>query len=373
MSSTFSDVQVYVLAERARAKFAGQLGAKDHNLRRIVAHARLYDILDDHVEEMKTRRLRKSSVIPQHAKDDSSANYQGIPVKYEKGRRTGPGQTGKTKDSAWTTSDIVAECAIIEDGHTYPFLTDIDIDTSISVIEVEDINDNPLSGKAHGSPAIIITQEKLNGEEAPSHTIGTSKKIISEIPMNSDSDSDSESGSDSDSDYDYDSDFHPRFDLPFSQPEQSATPLPFPRHNTPYHHMQWNNDMTVALQSSDIPIDLIADEENLKTLERSTNISQEAENQLSYTTPAIGLTPTRGVSLSPRLYDESLDNLSSAVYRLNEFLESLRQILNPYSTKAKVETARRNALSRYFSILAFWSRRKRPAELGQDVCDEVMS
>ncbi|KAI4147799.1 MAG: hypothetical protein L6R39_003007 [Caloplaca ligustica] len=360
MSLSFSETQIYIQAQRARAKFDSQIGAKDPNLRLLVAHARLYDKLDDYAQELKTRRFRRPAAASRHS---SLRNHENRSTIAGRGAYEEHGHTS-FKNSMSAVTDCAPECALSEDD-----VTDVDMDTSDLIPEDQDSKGHGSRSKPHGSPTVIKATAAPNGDEAPSYTIAQSKTIISETPIDEAYDSDSDSDS-SDSDSDSDSDLSPNFDIPVCLEGKTAIPVPVSRPHSPYHHIQLHSGMGPTLQFSDLPTDMPQDIEDLPALERSTATSRQTKQKTSQTAPIFELTSAKGIPLSPQLSDKTLGEVSAATSHADELPEALRHILSPYQTGKEAESANHTAIFRYLSTLVFWSRRKHATEVTDDVHDE---
>ncbi|KAI4188496.1 MAG: hypothetical protein LQ346_005299 [Caloplaca aetnensis] len=340
-----SDSEIYSLAAKARTKFDRHLDAKDHSLRKLVGHARLYDALDDRVRELRVMRLRKLSSPPQNRKSTSAASQKTESSVIDKKDHfvSNDEETG----SAWTMLNLDPKCAIVEDDQPLPS-SDMDVDASVLVTGMKDSKEN----YNHGSPTIIGAPATLDGSESRGHSLATPKAIVHEIPVDDDYDSCSDSDSDSDAEPD------PNFETPSISSEQTkATPVSILRPSTPQRQVHWNNDMAHGLKWSDKPGDLKLDQdfEDLPALERSPAAQQQAVDDVPQT---LSTTELKTAPLSPQLCDQTFNDLPSTIYPTDELPEALRQILDASPSSEDPETIKRNIISRYFFPLAFWNRRK---------------
>ncbi|KAL8917774.1 MAG: hypothetical protein Q9208_007755 [Pyrenodesmia sp. 3 TL-2023] len=361
-----SEAEIYSLAAKARTKFDRQLGAKDHSLRILVGHARLYDILDDRVQEIRIPRMSKADTPPQNRKTTPSVNQKkdssiNVRACHEKQYVS----NGKITHSTNTMADLASDCVIVGDDQLLSSSSDPDLDTSVLVTESED----PKSHYSHGSPTIIRAPAAVNGNKTPGHTFATPHAIVSEMPIDDDYDSSSDSDSDSDVEPDL------SFGTPSTKSQQiKAAPISILRPSTPHRNVHWDNDKAHLLKSSDAPIKVDSHQdqvyEDMPELERVPPAQQEPEHAISQATPATEMTCSKGAPLSPQLCEEILNDLPSTIHPTDELPEALQKILDATPNNKDAEATRRNIISRYFSALAFWSRRTRRGEDDDDFMDE---
>ncbi|KAL8750349.1 MAG: hypothetical protein Q9184_006453 [Pyrenodesmia sp. 2 TL-2023] len=361
-----SDAEIYSLAAKARTKFDRQLGAKDHSLRILVGHARLYDTLDDRVQQIRIMRMSKSSTPPQNRKTTSSVNQQNDSSISDRGcNKKQYLSNGKNTHSARTMAHPAPECVIVEDDQPLSSSPDTDIDTSLLVTGIKDSQGH----YSHGSPTVIRVPAAVNGNQKPGHIFATPNAVVSEIPIEEDYDSSSDS--------DFDSDEEPglSFGTPSIRPHQTeVAPISILRPSTPHRNVHWDNDISHSLRSSDAPSDvdlhLDRDYDMMPELERVPSTPQESDHAISQATPATGMTCSKAAPLSPQLCEEVSNDPPSTIYPIDELPEALQKILDATPNNKDAEATRRNIISRYFSALAFWSRRKRLGEDDDDIVDE---
>lgn len=142
MSISSSYTGACALAAKARVKFQGQDGNKKYqNLPLIIAHAQLYDRLDDYIEGLrKIRRFNASGekppaplvAVPNH-KDPFRMNQQ---VNHQRDRTSNP------RNPPRNPQDLAAECADEGDEDPKPPSKTSDPTCSVSIQELEELRES---------------------------------------------------------------------------------------------------------------------------------------------------------------------------------------------------------------------------------------
>ncbi|KAL8698479.1 MAG: hypothetical protein Q9201_006545 [Fulgogasparrea decipioides] len=365
MSLSSSHPDIHALAERARGKFDEQMNAKDQRLPLILAHARLYDDLDHHLEIMRLKR--KSSERSQHTRDTAIPNEKDAPRTEQTVPQDRNGQVTEKANGSWAKWDLVVDCAILEDEDG--------VDPSPKYDDVQRLGcsyDHSTSHRSHN----------VHADAAPQTT-------VSELPLDSDDESESESESDSDSDSDSEScpddDFE--FERTLSPEEKTATPASILRQISPHHHRhhyQWDSEPQPppkSLNTSKPPTPSMQDppqvDDDLSPLERSATPSQSstspavrdtaADETDNIHTPQQTAASLKASPLSPQLCDsmDGCTDVSSAIYKDHRVQKALRQLLKPCRVNdGKEKLAYQQFILGTFSSLPSWGRRKGVESLG---------
>ncbi|KAL8735700.1 MAG: hypothetical protein Q9181_002742 [Wetmoreana brouardii] len=370
MSLSVSYADIHALAERARAKFGEQVDAKDQRLPLILAHARLYDDLDHHLETLRLKR--KSSERPQHIRDTAQPNQQDAPRTEQTVPQDSNGHAAEKANGSWAKWDLVADCAIFEEDGVDPPPKYDDTMASGSVQLLGSSDDHSTSHHSH----------KVHADAPPQTT-------VSELPIDSDDESESDSDTDSDSDSDSEScpDENFECDRTLSPEGKTAIPVSISRPISPHHRHQRDSEPQLPPKPSTPSMQgppQVDDE--LPTLERSAPTSQPpsspppptqdtAADEIGNNHTAQQSTASHKASpLSPQLCDDtdSCTDLSSAIYEDFRVQKALRQLLKPCRAKdAKEKLAYQQAILGTLSSLAFWGRRRKGVEiLGAEIEDE---
>ncbi|KAI4087512.1 MAG: hypothetical protein LQ348_004710 [Seirophora lacunosa] len=331
MFSSLSASQLYSLADTARANLAaGQKGAKGQDLRKLVAHAHLYDSLADRVDEMRERAARR-----QHPKSTASTKHE---------------YSGTTAQDTFTsTGEAWTKTALAPDLYSFQPQMDTADQTSVSVTELDDPHETDMNEKPHNLPATINLPDV--GEADPN--LGEAEP---ELDSESASDSDSSSESDCCSEPDCSS---------VGSAQNTAIPLPISRPNTPRRLVHGDDDSTSASKSSSSPRDQRRKSQDLPPLRPYINTAPKPIRFVPKTPSAFGKTPTKGAPLSPQLCDETTDDLPPVEDRSDEPSEVLQQSQAPcLNNNHEAGATNRNVLSRYLSSLP-WSRRHRSRETSE--------
>lgn len=283
MSLSSSYTETCALAVQVRRKFQGQYSTnKDQNLRLIVAHAQLYDRLDDHITSLKKIRgfyargehpFAPAVDVPNH-QDPFRMNQQ---PDLQQSRPSSP------RNPPWNSVTLAAaECAVDDDEDPKPPSKPSDPIRSVSVVESEVLekpNHEDSTSEPHASPGLTGIPFTMVTNKSPYATDYTSQTVISETsiddPSDSDSDSDSTSESDCESDCDiessnsdYDGDLDPD-DITIHPQRKKATPAPMAKPNTSQPRIRWQDqESDKGLQLSDVIPQDAPKIEDLPTLQR---------------------------------------------------------------------------------------------------------
>ncbi|KAI4195338.1 MAG: hypothetical protein LQ350_007264 [Teloschistes chrysophthalmus] len=330
MSLSLSHSRLYALAEQARTKFGEAANAKDQRLLRLLAHAHLYDELDDHFEKLRIKRTLSSTCPPYQA--------LSVPIEQDVARpqeQRDEDNSGWSEDSAKGTFhkwDLINECAILDDEPE-------DIPPSNCSGEGPLVDDDqvvPAGSKidSHSAPALAAEVSNTSADQTVKEVLSTSidsQVTVSELPIDDDDDSDSESDSDCDTLVDSD--------------EQTATPISIFKPKAPYH----NIDADISLDLAPKPIDdmeefnTITNNDAFPALERSKPSSQLPTSHES-PPPANpskhqSLTSLKTSPLSPQLCDSSTcPDVSSSMSQSLRLQQALQRLLRLCATPGEPTT-----------------------------------
>ena len=212
MSAMLSDAKVYALANRASSNFSRQMASTKQDLRRLLAHAHLYDELDDYLTGRRDRRAAGDDVPRPEPASKTTQEYRSrIQEQIEdrsRGRAIAAADNNREK---WNRS---AECA---------------------VIDAEDDDTGQVSEKVHAVPS--LSKPFSVSEERPAWSNSDDETIVSEIAVDSTDESDSGSESEAtlcsdETDPEYDDAFD--FDSPVVDRETFPSPASIPRPASPH-------------------------------------------------------------------------------------------------------------------------------------------
>ncbi|KAL8910232.1 MAG: hypothetical protein Q9171_004475 [Xanthocarpia ochracea] len=362
MSSSSSYSEVFLLAERVRDKFACQHGAKDQNLRLMIAHARLYDILDDHIESLKKRRRLSASKGLPYREAVAAPNRQDPFQINQQGRHHTRNRPG-LEVTPPTVFDMPAGCAAEDDE-------DLETPSSPSsrsrFVELQTPNRKNKTSSPHGSPSLIETHCTKELNNSPYSADYKPQTVISEtaISDSSDSSSNTDSNSDSDSDSDSNTDYDGDLDSDYPFPTQIIK-------GTLHPHIRQDHDSDEGCPN---PSDILAQDppkaEDFPTLQRFassvTQASVESEPKTA-TTHAPPLSKTS--PLAPLLCGDGSDiSAASAIHHIKEqrlLQQALHQLLDhPRDDGNEYTSSITGTISRMFPSLAEWVRRKDGGKVG---------
>ncbi|KAL8651530.1 MAG: hypothetical protein Q9226_004665 [Calogaya cf. arnoldii] len=265
MSYSSSYSETCALAARVRDKFQCQYGTKkDQNLRLIVAHAQLYDRLDDHIGSLrKIRELNARGenpfapavAVPNH-QDSFRMNQQ---ANLQRNRPNSP------KNSPCNPPNLADEHAVEDGGDAKPSSKPSDPIVSVSIGELEDSEDldhEDITSEPHASPGFMGTPFTMMTNKSIYRIDYTFQTVISETAIDDPSDSESDSEGDFDGDLDSGLSF-------YAQPMKTDSPVPMSKPNTSQPCIRWQDQE--SNESLKMP-DMIAQEppeiEDLPTLQR---------------------------------------------------------------------------------------------------------
>ncbi|KAL8732663.1 MAG: hypothetical protein Q9166_002639 [cf. Caloplaca sp. 2 TL-2023] len=362
MSLSYSYTEASALAGQAHAKFAGQFDAKDQNLRLIIAHAQLYDRLDDHIKRLRKKPRLNSSKETFHTNLLAVPNSQD-PFEIKQQAHTSEDRmTSKDISGSQTALDLAVECAVEDDEEI-----DVSLGSSSRAIihDVGDTEDGDKSRRAHGMPFVVGASRPSETYDSVYSTYSNSQTIVSEIPIE---DSDSDSDSDSYSDYEDNLDYN----ISFYTQQLKATELSTPRPNSIQPDIKCDEHLSDALQASDFIPHVLSEKDNLPNLEQFASSLLAPEKGLSVTdneAPTSALALSKTSPLLPQLCNDGTD-VSSAIHQAYELQQALRRHLNPSPVKPRRKSSIEYALSCIFPSLAFSSRKKDSKEADGQIDDE---
>ena len=363
MDSSSPELQIYALAERARFKFVGHMDARDHNLRILIAHARLYDDLSFHVEELRARKFRKSTEKPPKYGVAVATNTRDTP-------RPGPPhpcedrRADKEEKTSRAESASVAECAVLEDDDT-DIPLEINNCTTIDGIDPERSRKGNINNQAHGSPTVIegpATFAMINH-----FPVGTSQTVVHELPLedsSSSDSSDSDSNPDLDSDSDSNSDFDFERDRACGHNETGAKSITISRPKSP-HIRTWVDDDTNVIPKCHTSTDALATDDTLPAPERIppalSLVEQDDPRPINNSlAPKSCLTKTS--PLSPILSSRDAD-VSSNLDHDRGLQDALLQLRDSCSRKP----TNRKAIHRWLATFAHWTPTNESCMIEDDV------
>ncbi|KAL8961250.1 MAG: hypothetical protein Q9193_002167 [Seirophora villosa] len=341
MSSSISYSQLYSLADTARANLAaGQRGAKGQDLRKLVAHAHLYDTLTDRVDEMREKAAQR-----QHSRSTASMKHDC--------------NGGTAQDTFTSTGEEWTKTALAPDLYSFQPQMDTADQPSVSVTELDDPHETDMNEKPHNLPATINLPD-----------VGGAGQNLGEPEPDSDSESASDSDSSSESDCCSEpacsSPFNADFDFSVGSAQNAAIPLPISRPHSPRRLVHGDDDSTSASKSSSSPRDHLRRSQDLPPLRPYITTAPKPIRFVPKTPPAFGKTPTKEAPLSPQLGDETTDDLPPVEDRSDEPSEVLQQSQAPcLNNNHEAGATNRKVLSRYLSSLGPWSRRRRSRETSE--------
>ncbi|KAL8708322.1 MAG: hypothetical protein Q9220_006797 [cf. Caloplaca sp. 1 TL-2023] len=114
MDPSTSLTQIHCLAESARCKLDYQVRAQNHNLRVLIGHARLYDRLDDHVEQLRARRGEGSFARSHSTKSGLAMSHPESPQTFKQAKADIYEAMEEMEDEDWESMGITSDCAVIE-------------------------------------------------------------------------------------------------------------------------------------------------------------------------------------------------------------------------------------------------------------------
>ncbi|KAL8776581.1 MAG: hypothetical protein Q9213_008217 [Squamulea squamosa] len=366
MSLSVSYSEVYALAGKARAKFIGQVNAKDQRLRLLVAHAKLYDCLDEHVENMRKRRRTRPY------EDTFRTRVVDVPNPHDPFKikqQTHPPQDTPKNDSIGglsAISDSVIECAVddhkgMNEPSNAPNRTD-----AFPIQELDSTKGADIAYSIHGTPFVIAEPKTYS----PCNSLSSSPQtIVSEIAVHDSSDSDSDSDSDSNSDYDGDLDPE---ELSYYRLTMKPHTIPIVRPRTPKPYLRRADASDDDHEKSDTVALQVSNDGNLSNLQSITvSINSPIKNAPEIDTNARAPTVVLRISspLTPLLCDKGTD-VSAAIHQDHRLQEALRQLLASSPKDEKQTSAITSMLSRVFPSLPSWTWRRDKFRACEEVTDE---
>ncbi|KAI4267968.1 MAG: hypothetical protein L6R35_006806 [Caloplaca aegaea] len=348
--SSASYSEVYSLAESCRAKLAGRIGAKDQSLRTFVAHARLYDTLADTVEEMRERAARKPSASPQHPRNTVKRKYGSNATPDEMSYQDESVVKDMGTGKAWTKTERAPDRSIIGADYDSPPPMDIGDQTSVSVTELDHLDEYDMDEKASNLPANISVPTLVETDEAD----GEAESEPDSESDSSDSNSDCSSDPDCVSDPDHSLGINADVDLVLGTAENVDLPLPISRPKTPHRQVRWA-DLPPPVPSN--PRDRRPKSQDLPALQPYINTARKPIRFVHKTTPAVGIISTKGTPLSPQLCEKNSDDLSPMKDCLDGPSNSLQQRRESCPDNHEASSANGNALSRYLFGIGSWGKR----------------
>ncbi|KAL8950539.1 MAG: hypothetical protein Q9222_003428 [Ikaeria aurantiellina] len=190
MDPSSSFTQIYRLAERAHYKLDHQIHASDHNLRVLIGHARLYDTLDDHVEQLRAQEDQRWFASSHSTEAGLAMRPSDSPQTIKQAKADIHQAVEELEDEYWASMGIPSDCEVME-GQDPDDLAESN-DTEVNILHRED----PLFD-THGSPAIIDASRPLVPKSPPIWGDATPQASVTETAVEDTSDSDSEPESES--------------------------------------------------------------------------------------------------------------------------------------------------------------------------------
>ncbi|KAL8973934.1 MAG: hypothetical protein Q9197_001824 [Variospora fuerteventurae] len=359
-SASYSDV--YSLAESCRAKLAGRIGAKDQSLRKFVAHARLYDTLANTVKEMRERAARRPSASPQHPRNTVKRKYGSNAAPDEMSYQDGSVVKDMGTGKGWAKKDLAPDRAIIRADYDSPPPMHIGDQTSVSITELEHLDEYDMDEKASNLPATISVPNLAEADQAD----GEAESEPDSDSDSSDSDSDCSSDPDCASDPDHSPGINADVDLVLGAAENVDLPLPIARPNTPHRQVRWADLPLPAPKPPSNPRDRRPQSEDLPALQPYINTARKPIRFTHKTTPAVGIISTKGSPLSPQLCEKNSDDMLSPMKDCpDEPSDSLQQRREPCSDNHGAGSANGNALARYLFGIGSWGKKSRFRKTGE--------
>ena len=331
MSFTSSYSETCALAARVRDKFQCQYGTKkDQNLRLIVAHAQLYDRLDDHIGSLrKIRELNASGENP-FAPPVAVPNHQD-PFRMNQQADLQRNRPNSPKNSPCNPPNLGDEYAVDDGEDAKPPWKPSDPTLSVSIGELEDLEDldhEDTTSEPHTPPGFTGTSFTMMPNKSICPIDHTSQPVISETVIDDPSDSDSESDSEADFDGDFGSDlsFYP-------QAMKTVPSVPMAKPNTSQPRIRWRDQE--SNESLKMP-DTIAQEppeiEDLPTLQRCApsigNEPGKKETPEPERTPGSrAAAPNKTEPLEPLLCHGDISDVSAEVHQEHQLHEKALQRL----------------------------------------------
>ncbi|KAL9593767.1 MAG: hypothetical protein Q9219_007398, partial [cf. Caloplaca sp. 3 TL-2023] len=360
---------LYALADQARAKLVRHVRLPDHDLRVLVAHARLYDNLDECVETMRIQRKRSSTKDPPKYQASSSTDVKVMSQPIQRLLQEDDGVEDASGQVSHAKVERSAECAIFEDDWEDSLSDDAKI---IANNSPEPCNHDRPGNGIHGSPIVLEESARFeivdssNRSALPESNPGTT---VSEIPVDSDSNSDSDSGSDSNSASD-------SSDLEFETTKKShyidlkATAMTISRPKNPRAFLHQSTEPDIAPKLSSSQSGLPNSDQFLEQARSPAAPYPPNQTTPQSTKPSLFLETSLSKSLpsSPQLCNRDIRVLTCARHdlRLERMLHQLRQ-------SSSKSPSHRNTLSRFRDWLSFFGYQT-PAldscELINDIHDE---
>ncbi|KAL9584532.1 MAG: hypothetical protein Q9212_002054 [Teloschistes hypoglaucus] len=268
MSLSLPQSKLYVLAEQVRTKFDKAANAKDQHLSRLLAHAHLYDELDDHLEKLRMKRTSSPTSAPVQVVPVPTTQEEARPQEQQDDDNSGLSEsTAKGTFHKW---DLINECAILDDDEDEEIPSRDRADEGPLIVDGQaaPAEGDILTRLVHALPAAISDTPTDKTAKDMYPTTVDAQVTVFEVPIDDEDDSDFESDSDCDTLVDQD--------------EQTATTMSILKPNAPYHN--------IDLKFTSKPIedldeaDTITSNDTFPALERSKPSSQLAtpyDNQLA--------------------------------------------------------------------------------------------
>ncbi|KAL8774814.1 MAG: hypothetical protein Q9209_000753 [Squamulea sp. 1 TL-2023] len=366
MSLSNSYSEIYALAGKARAKFVGQVNAKDQRLRLLVAHAKLYDCLDEHVENMRKRRRTRP------CDDTFCIRVVNVPNPHDpckiKQQTYSPQDASKNESTGGLSaiSDCAVERASDDNENINKLSKAPNSKDSFPVQELDSTEDAKIAYSIHGTPSVITepkTYSLRNPSDSPWQT------IISETVIDCSSDSDSDSDSDSNSDFDGDLDPE---ELSYYRQTMKADPAPIARPPTPKPLTRREDTSDDRHEILDTVAHEISTHENLTNLQSvsySIKLPNKDALQRDPNTKASTAALRIPLPLSPLLCDKGTD-VSAAIHQDHRLQEALRHLLASSQKDDKETSAIASVLSCVFSSFPTWAWRREKLRACEEVTDE---
>ncbi|KAL8994867.1 MAG: hypothetical protein Q9169_005288 [Polycauliona sp. 2 TL-2023] len=352
MSYMSSYTEARGLAAQVRAKFHGEYNTrKEQNLRLIIAHAQLYDRLDDHIESLRAIRecnaSGKNPYAPVAAVSDHQDSLRTNQQANPQGKRPTP-----HRETPFTPPTPATESAIEDDEDPKPLSQSSESTCSVTVKEIEDINHEDTDPGTYTPPFLDRTPFTMMTQKSPCSADPTSQPVISETFI----EDPSESESDSDSDLDFESDgdsgssdssiYTGDLEPDLSSSTTKAVPVPISKPDTPDVLPQASPDIDDSLPTLQRcgPSTAASPEEK----ETSTESENQPRNRAV-------IASKKSPPLVPQLCGDS-SGVSAKVHWDHELLQQCHQRLVDAQNDGEEDTwAIASVIARNIPSLAFWN------------------
>ncbi|KAL8652695.1 MAG: hypothetical protein Q9210_002536, partial [Variospora velana] len=311
--------------------------------------------------EMRERAARRPPASPQHPRNTVKRKYGSDTAPDEMSYQDGCVLKDIGTGKAWTKTDLAPALSIIRADYDSPPPMDIGDQTSVSVTELDHLDEYDMDEKAPNLPATISMPNLAEAVQAE----GEAESDPDFESDSSDSDSDCSSDPDCASDPDHSPGINADVDPVVGTAENVDLSLPISRPNTPHRQVRWADLPPPAPKASSDPKDGRPKSQDLPALQPYINTARKPIRFVPKTTPSVGIITTKGAPLSPQLCDKNLDELSPMKDSPNEPSDSLQQRREPCPDNHRAASANGNALSSYLFGIGSWGRKSRFRQTGE--------